>query len=152
MDTLSLQLCMEHFPLKSAWKLEEQLLLIRQVRKSPNRRGQERLRGNLTINPTPGTATHNWQGIHKHSASPWGIKGLYHISGTPTFKTCTWQTSHQNIWPLKTNRAQVHETQRAVANWEMVLKMLMCRSTYPSTQCRAAIWKAPDFMWKRFMC
>lgn len=61
---------------------------------------QERLKLSLAIPHNPGE-THNWEGTQKPGALTSGVKGLYTASGTPTFKTCIWEISPQNIWLWK---------------------------------------------------
>lgn len=64
MDTPHLQLHMGQFPLKETPELAEQLLYVEWTRKNLYQNGKERLRHNLTTNPTPGTSTHTLEGTH----------------------------------------------------------------------------------------
>lgn len=61
-DTPNVQLHMEQLSMKEIQKLDEQLLYTERIRKYPHQDGEERLKHNLAINPTPSTAPYNWKG------------------------------------------------------------------------------------------
>ena len=56
------------------------------MREVPHQSRQERLGHSLSINPIPGTATHNC-GNSKPKVAPWGVKDLNPTVGTPASKT-----------------------------------------------------------------
>lgn len=72
--------------------------------------GLERLRHDLTINFPPLTRFPPLHCDAQSGASPWGAKGPYSTSGTPTVKTCTREMSLKHL-ALKTNRPRIHQTQ-----------------------------------------
>ena len=94
MDIPNLHLCMKQFPLKKNPKTSQVAPARRGRRKNSHRSHWERLSHSLAINSNPGMATHN-QERTQTQGTPWGAKTLNLTSCTPTFKTCTWQTSHK---------------------------------------------------------
>ena len=82
----------------SLWKTAEQLLHIskgeshmRQVREAEMR---SRRKPPSLARPPSGGASQTWSFSLR-------MKGSYPTSGTPAFKTCTWEMSSQNMWLWK---------------------------------------------------
>lgn len=97
-DLLSLQLHTEQFPLlknlKSGW-----VVTIHQENEKKS-----------MVNQVGCTETHSYRKCHPQCYDPqpgenskpgassvWGVKGLNLTLGTTTFRTCTWETSPQNM-------------------------------------------------------
>lgn len=70
----------------------------------------------------------------KPEASPWRVKGLYPIPGTPMFKRSTWDET-QNIWLWK--QAGLTPIRHMGLWW--VLKGFTCRPTHLRAQCRNSL-------------
>ena len=44
---------------------------------------------------------HKWEGYHNGRGSPWGVRGLSPMSGSPVWRTCTRKTNLHNAWLWK---------------------------------------------------
>lgn len=97
---------------KKPTKLPERVLYIRQMRKVTYIKAGRR--GCSTILPQPPPLLQRpWiRRELKLRASLWGVKSLNLTSSTPTFKSCTWETSPPKHLAVETNRACVHNTTR----------------------------------------
>lgn len=121
-DLLSLQLHTEQFPLlknlKSGW-----VVTIHQENEKKS-----------MVNQVGCTETHSYRKCHpqcydpqpgensKPGASVWGVKGLNLTLGTTTFRTCTWETSPQNMELWKPNGAWVPRLTRLCHSGNQVNK------------------------------
>lgn len=124
----------EQFPLKKTYWLAEWWLHIRQMRRKPKCTGEAGTQSHHK--PNPSVMTHNWEGTQNLRASPWGVNGSNPASGTPTFKTCIWETRPQ------TTRAFIQRPTRCTT-WETPLQRL-ARWDSPApgpTQRRPILWR-----------
>lgn len=125
-STLNLQLHVEQFSLgknlKTSWMSS---LHIRQMRKNPYQSGKERLTHNLTIKPTPSTATHSWEETQSQELD------LNSMLALPELRTASERGAFKTFLALKSSEAQVPKTQKAIVNWEMAFKGLTSSDSLP---------------------
>ena len=124
--------------LKETQKLVEQLLHIRWTRKNSHLVGEAETESH--VQPHPWHRDPQSGRNPQTRGSPWGANDLNSTSGTPTFNTCTWEVSTPKF------RAYVYVTHKAIVNWEIVLKWLVC--TQGPAQ-RQLTKKHLVFLWKK---
>ena len=98
------------------------------MHQAKERSRQERLGHKIAINPVPRIVTQHPEGDSKSGASPWRGKGLNPTWGTPTFKTCNWETSPSKHLAVKTQWAETHTT---VAVWESAFILFLFLWRFP---------------------
>ena len=97
---------------------------------------------NKEKNHTQAVVTYNWEGSQKYETSPWKARDSSSTSGTPTLRSWTGETSHQNTWLWKPTGNMSGKTIELQGMENQLLKGSQADLLKPKTSTKTWAWKA----------